>query len=45
MTYKMINISLLNKFINLDFPVVSVGPENPYKVELEHTAEMKCEGK
>jgi hypothetical protein len=26
----------------LDFPVVTVGPENPYRVELDHTAEMKC---
>ncbi len=29
-------------FVYADFPVVSVGPENPYRVELDHTAEMKC---
>ena len=25
-----------------DFPDVRVGPDNPYRVELEHTAEMEC---
>ena len=25
-----------------DFPVVTVGPANPYRVELEQTAEMVC---
>ena len=25
-----------------DFPVVTVGPDNPYRVELDHTAEMMC---
>ena len=30
-------------FVNIsDFPDVSVGPDNPYRVELEHTAEMVC---
>jgi len=24
------------------FPVVTVGPDNPYRVEVDHTAEMKC---
>ena len=28
--------------IFLDLPLVVVGPENPYRVELDHTAEMKC---
>ena len=28
--------------IFLDFPVVTVGPDNPYRVEVDHTAEMKC---
>ena len=30
------------KLIFPDFPVVTVGPENPYRVEVDHTAEMKC---
>ena len=25
-----------------DFPDVSVGPDNPYRVELDHTAELVC---
>ena len=25
-----------------DFPDVSVGPDNPLRVELEHTAELVC---
>ena len=25
-----------------DFPDVSVGPDNPYRVELEQTAEVVC---
>ena len=44
---KKINNNNENKnefFLILDFPVVSVGPENPYRVEVDHTAEMKCTG-
>ena len=26
----------------LDFPVVTLGEDNPYRVEVDHTAEMKC---
>ena len=33
---------LINSIIS-DFPVVTVGPDNPYRVELDHTAEMVCE--
>ena len=29
----------------LDYPIVDVGPTNPYRVEIDHTAEMNCEGK
>ena len=32
----------LTKFPFLDFPVVTIGPENPYRVEVDHTAEMRC---
>ena len=28
----------------LDYPIVDVGPTNPYRVEIDHTAEMNCEG-
>ena len=26
-----------------DFPVVTVGPDNPYRVELDQTAKMQCQ--
>ena len=29
-------------YVILDFPVVSVGPDNPYRVEVDQTAEMRC---
>ena len=38
----LFKIHCLIKFPFLDFPVVTIGPENPYRVEVDHTAEMRC---